>query len=115
MRGDAAHVLGLMGPEAREAAPQLTPLLADKNEGVRVQAAESLWEIERDTKATVPVLTAALKNKDKLLRLEAVRVLGEKMGQAARAAVPALRKALHDSHPEVRRRVAEALRQIDGK
>ena len=46
VRGDAAHVLGLMGPESREAAPQLTPLLADKNEGVRVQAAESLWEIE---------------------------------------------------------------------
>jgi HEAT repeat protein len=48
------------------------------------------------------------------LRLEAVRVLGE-MGRAARAAVPALREALPDTHPEVRLRVAEVLRAIEPK
>jgi HEAT repeat protein len=61
----------------------------------------------------VPALSAALRDKDKVVRMESAKALG-RMGGAARAAVPALTAATKDSDDLVKRAAAQALEQVQG-
>ncbi len=61
--------------------------------------------------ATIPDLIGQLSSNDFHDRQHAAKQLGD-LGLAARGAVPALAKALHDAYPEVRKSAAKALGQI---
>jgi HEAT repeat protein len=62
----------------------------------------------------LPVLKANLKEADGDVRRGAAFVLGE-VGPGAKSAEPALKEALNDSKPEVRRAAGQALERIAGK
>jgi serine/threonine-protein kinase len=95
-REDAAHVV-----------PALADALADKQDDVRLRAAEALGKFGALAKAAVPALVNALNGPD-LVAAEAAKSLG-KIGLAASAAVPALGAALGRSAVDVRREAARAL------
>jgi HEAT repeat protein len=88
VRYKAASLLVRLGPVGKIAIPELRACLKDSNGYVRVKAAEALWTIDKTAPTVlVPVLVAALKNRDPGLRAAAVPVLG-KMGAKAKNAVP---------------------------
>jgi hypothetical protein len=64
LRAAAAYALGRLGPQAREATPDLTGLLGDKALNARWAAAWSLGEIGPDAKAAIPELEECLKRPD---------------------------------------------------
>ena len=59
----------------------------------------------------MPALIDALRDKDKVVRMESARALG-RMGGAARSAVPALTAATKDSDDLVKRAAAQSLEAI---
>ncbi len=60
VRGYAAQVLGELGPEARDALPELRKVLDTVDPYARHQAAMALWRIGKDTNG-IPVLVTELK------------------------------------------------------
>ncbi|MDB5306945.1 MAG: repeat protein [Gemmataceae bacterium] len=119
----AAHALGKMGPKAKAAAPQLAAALKDDSGLVRVEVAKALWKVAAD-KAAVTALAQALADADPSTRHLAAEALGE-VGPSAKAAAPALVRALKDdgfaefSRPgvverrAVREAAAKALMKVD--
>jgi serine/threonine protein kinase len=109
-RRDAAQVLAMLGPTAKDAVPQLRDALNDSDATVRSAAVDALVKIGP---TAIPVLLSGLQNADKQVRLQAAIGLGE-IGEAASAAVPALRRALKDDDESVRLAAEKALRRIAG-
>ncbi|MCC6420184.1 MAG: HEAT repeat domain-containing protein [Gemmataceae bacterium] len=102
VRYNAADLLVRLGPVGKFAAPALRELLQDREARVRVKAAEALWAVERPTVRTLlPVLLAGLKEKEPLVRINALVVLG-RMGSAAKPALPVIGQALTDRDTAVR-------------
>ena len=142
-RRAAARALGRIGPAAKTAAPLLDLATADKDPGVRQEAALAHWRVTgqrnrlivliqllpdpppavRDAgcqalaamqaDAAEAVDVIALLLGEKELRLRAVMTLGA-IGAPARKIEPALRKLLEDRDSEVQLRAAFALWQITG-
>ncbi|MEN6641078.1 MAG: HEAT repeat domain-containing protein, partial [Armatimonadia bacterium] len=111
VKREVAATLGEIGPEARAALPQLTAALKDPNGFVRVAAAKSLYQIDRDASG-VPLLIEALKNYDIVGPRIAADALAE-MGEGARPALPALVTTLKDPAPCAQVAAARALWLID--
>ncbi|MEN6304326.1 MAG: HEAT repeat domain-containing protein, partial [Armatimonadia bacterium] len=111
VKHEVAATLGEIGPEAREALPQLTAALKDPNGFVRVAAAKSLYQIDRDASG-VPLLIEALKDYDIVGPRVAADALA-KMGEGARPALPALVTTLKDPAPCAQVAAARALWLID--
>ncbi|MCI0638514.1 MAG: HEAT repeat domain-containing protein [Gemmataceae bacterium] len=113
VRYKAVALLAKLGPVAKFALDDLRQTLKDANGFVRVKAAEALWRIDSKTPANVllPVLTAALKDKNPELRAAAAPVLGL-LGSKARSAVPALIDATKDKDEGVRVEAVLALGEI---
>ncbi len=89
-----AFALGEIGPAAREAVPDLTPLLAD--DALRPQVAVALMRIDSEqAKKVVPALVEDLKSLDDSRRKGALLAL-ENLGEAAKPAIPALTNCLQD-------------------
>lgn len=88
--------------------PALLEALTDADGGVRQLAAATLVKTGPDA---VPVLTEALKAKDRETRANAAYVLGQ-LGELAQESLPALAKALKDEDKDVRRRAAFAMHNI---
>jgi HEAT repeat protein len=110
----AAEALGQMGPDARAAVPVLTAYLKDDQlSSYHPYYALALSKIDRQAAgAAVPALIAVLDGKAHAIsRQEAARALGE-IGAQARAAVPALRKAVTDPDEAIRSEATEALKKI---
>jgi HEAT repeat protein len=122
----AAEVLGAIGPRAKRAVPELRRQLiarakesrSDVNADYLIKMAEALWKIEGRTKTVVPFLIKMLKHKHWSVRRDAAEVLG-RIGPPARAAIPALTKALRDvdkasgiGNKDVRLSAAEALWRV---
>ena len=107
LRCGAARCLGLLGPKAESAAPQLAQAMSDPEPAVRSDAISALAQLG---KAAVPYLTLALREKDPHARLAAAFYLG-RLGPEA-AAVPDLALALQDKETSVRIEAATALRHI---
>ncbi len=108
VRVGAIRALGGMGPDAKEAVPQLgrALLVNDFKEfnksGVSAAAAEALAKIG---KAGLRALNAGVKSQHADVRRLAV----EALGKAGADAVPLLVDALGDANVDVRRRAAEVL------
>ena len=64
--------------------------------------------------ASVPALIATLTSGNRVARENAARALGC-IGPDARAAIPALTKALQDPHPWVQEQASKALEKIGGQ
>ena len=86
-----------LGPAAKEAAPRLTQLLKHEAPQFRLEAARTLWKVEKDP-AVVPVLVAIVKGDDHMLARKAAEALGE-IGPAAKDALPALKALLPKEEP----------------
>ena len=113
-RALSATLLWKLGLPANSATPKLKSILArDKDEGVRLRAAQALSRIEANPDYVVPHLTKCLKTCSAWGRSEAAKILGE-FEPAAKQALPALKHALKDSNKDVRSSAKEAIRIIEG-
>jgi HEAT repeat protein len=115
LRRTAAHALGMIGPDARQAREVLTAALADEEGYVRVWAATALARVDRrKERVAVATLIAALKDPQHFVRSLAAWELG-RLGagpRALRAALPQLQALLADPDPSVRREASEALKRL---
>jgi HEAT repeat protein len=91
----AIETLGKIGPDAKEAVPALSKIMTEKDIANRVNAAESIWKINKDLKATMPVFLEGLKSEDFHACDEALDAL-EIVGANGKEAVPLLTKILAD-------------------
>jgi len=96
-------ILGIkvLGPAAKEAVPDLVPLLKSDDYSVRGVAADALGLIGADAKAAVPALLVTLEDQVPYVRLSACRALGA-FSAPPKEIVPALEKHLKDPAPEMR-------------
>jgi HEAT repeat protein len=85
----AVRVLGRMGPEAKDAVPQLVAALEDSEPELGGEINFALGAIGPDASAAVPALTAMVNDENDSLRYSAVFALGE-IGPAAAEATSAL-------------------------
>jgi HEAT repeat protein len=100
-RGDGLRGLGILGPAARAAIPDVAKLLDDRN--FAQQAAYTLHQIGPET---APVLSQALKSTNTWTRSRAAGVLGV---SGDKASVPSLMAALKDSDFITKSTAARAL------
>lgn len=118
LRRMAAHALGMLGPDAREATAALTKALEDEQGFVRVWAAAALARVERrKTRLAVSTLLAALKNPQHFVRSLAAWHLG-RLGPAlpeSKVVVADMEGLLHDPDQSVRREAAEALKRLQSR
>lgn len=132
----AVEVLGAIGPAASPAISALLTALDDPSDYVRVKTLESLIaigpeaypqlmqalaekpQLRKDAprrghqQESIPFLVQALSHDDPVLRAFAAEQLGA-LGSRADSALPALKKALADESPEVRRAAEVALRRVE--
>ncbi len=115
LRSAAAQALALLGAEAKEAGAALDKALGDADAGVRISAAQALWEIHKDqAKDVVRVLVEGLKDAKADVRGRAALALG-KMQTTDDKAIAGLEKALRDPDSGVRRKVVFALGEMAAK
>jgi HEAT repeat protein len=107
--GAVIITLGLIGPEAKDAVPDLIPLLTAKDEALPAKAAETLGRIGPAAKAALPNLIAAFKKESNdALRPAAIQAVG----RIGKDGVPLLIEALKHPDALVRASSAEALGRI---
>jgi HEAT repeat protein len=111
----AAEALGEIGAPARQALPALLEAMKGDNDNLRRAAALAVVRLG-ETDNGLPILIKALKHEVPDTRAYTAEVLGQ-VGPPAKKAVGALREAMKDESPAVRKAAAEALRKIehDGK
>jgi HEAT repeat protein len=111
LREEAAAVLAEIGPGAKEALPELRPLLKAEAPALRLRAAIAVWKIERDLKTVLPVLQEALKEGHAGRRGLALQTLTQIGGRALEMA-PVLVALFDDATPQERAVAGNALRQM---
>jgi len=109
-RNAVVVAMGNIGPAAGRAVPCLLDAATNSDFSIRFNALTSLGEIHAQPELVVPVLVAALRNRDES-RVAAEDALGD-FGTDAKAAVPALVELLKDESPQ-RRFAASSLKRID--
>jgi HEAT repeat protein len=112
--GNAAYLLGQIGPAATSAVPALVSVLTNNQNNVRFNSCRALWQIDRQQAKTVlPVLIEILRAKEThpVHLAEAMKLVGE-IGPEASAALPAIREL--ENHPDatVSTRAAEVLKKL---
>jgi HEAT repeat protein len=110
LRGEAAWALARVGPLTPSTVATLRTAMDDRSGHVGVRAAEALWKVSGDAGRAVLALVARLG--DPAVRHAAVQALN-RIGQGAKAAVPALLAALKTKDRLFRESVVMALRKID--
>ena len=112
-RAMSFHGLQNFGPMAKPAIPKLTEALKHKDSYIRVQAAYTIWTIDRQA-AMIDRLIEALNDTriESSHRAMSAEFLGM-IGPRAKAAVQALTGALKDAEALIRVSAAWALLQID--
>jgi HEAT repeat protein len=111
----AAQTLGKIGPPAKEAIPDLTASLSNKNRGLRICAAGALWRITNESDSSLPILIKAVKDGESVAESDthqAIEIL-EDMGPQAKAAVPALLAAHARTEGWARDMLERVLKRID--
>jgi HEAT repeat protein len=111
----AALALGLLGPAAVEAVPELRKTLMGNRDGdVRAAAAHALGDVGAAACPAIPDLLRSLKDSDELVRQWSAYALGE-IGPQAKDGVSELTNLLRDNDAHVRRSAARALARIRGE
>jgi HEAT repeat protein len=110
VQAQGAFGLSQLGPEAREAVPDLIEALK-KDSLVRQNAALALGQIGPDAREAVPALIEVLGDSEWIIRRQAAIALG-RIGPDARAALPALQRLLKDSERQVRDAAREAIAKV---
>jgi HEAT repeat protein len=110
-RGNAAKMLGGIGPGAVAAIPALADRLDDPVSQVREDAADALIQVGPEAVQALAALKDALTDEDHNVRNSASCALGN-IGPKAVPAVPALIKMLKDWNTNVRTNAANALGRI---
>ena len=116
VRRGATFALGKIGPAAKAALPAIRANFDSKAELRPV----SIWAMvhiapddEKIADQAVPLLIAALKREESIVRFHAADTLGL-IAPRARAAIPALEAVSEDPDLHVRKAVTEALKKIKG-
>jgi len=95
---------------AKEAIPDIVPLLKDQDENIRGRVVEALSKL--GAKEAIPDIVPLLKDSDEVVRCSAVDALKE---LGAKEAIPALVPLLKDSDEVVRRSAVDALKELGAK
>jgi HEAT repeat protein len=107
VRRQSANLLGLLGGDARSAAPSLVRVLKDDgNTESRAEAARSLALVWAHS--AIPALTKALKDEAAVVRLAAAESLIA-LGAEAEVVLPALTKSLKSGRPAEQQAAAQLL------
>jgi HEAT repeat protein len=112
VRADAAKILGMIGPKAKDAIPTLVAALRDADADVRAEATDALGKMSPEARAVLPELVRLLDDpagKVRARACETVSVLGpmdEKIIQTI------LRLLKSDPDSETRAEAAEALGRL---
>lgn len=111
-----AQMLGSIGPKAKPAVPVLLEATESSDWGgwLALSAGKALMSIDGQTNVALRVLTNALQHTDSTMRQFALMDL-RKLGPAARAATPAVQKALRDPDAQVREEASKTLNEIDAQ
>lgn len=104
----AALALGKIGPDAKEAVPELSAALKHRIIGVRLRAAQALGRMGSESSDVIPDLIIVLRDKNESVRREASIALG-RIGPSA---VPALAITLKENDRILRRNSLDALAAI---
>ncbi len=111
----ACYALGKIGPAAQAALPALAKQMNSDDEFLQIASVWASLRISPDDpelkEKAVPFLVKALVDVREHVRIEAAYMLGE-MGDIAKGAVPALKRAADDKSPAVRAAAASALEQL---
>jgi HEAT repeat protein len=121
----AVQALAQIGPDAMSAVPSLLPILVRGSQLARVAAAAALLNIDLKWAAhsavaeaitcTIPVLIEAVESSgDRVARQSAAKALGL-IGRDAKAAIPALTRALEDKDRRIQDEAAKALAKIEDR
>jgi HEAT repeat protein len=110
VRRNAVWAVGQFGPAARGAAGDLVGLMEDEDPVIRVEAAASLWRIERNAKAASK-LTEMLRSNDATGSFAAAVALGE-LGPEVPGALKALVEALRHPDEDTRRAATRSLGRL---
>jgi HEAT repeat protein/S1-C subfamily serine protease len=100
-RVSACDLLAALGPEAKNAVPDLLELIQDKDDILRAKALKALSEIGFITQADLPKVVNAMKDPKSEVRLNAILAIRH-MGEEADLAVPGLIERLKDESGDVR-------------
>lgn len=111
VRRDAVVALGQGGPASAAAVPDLILALDDADTGVRLNAALALGNIGSQAGSALPALTRVIRDRltDRDVWREAVIAVPKIGSGKAEEVLPALRPALKDADPRVRKSAALAL------
>jgi HEAT repeat protein len=110
LRGEATWALARVSPLAPGTAATLGAAVNDRSGHVGIRAAEALWKVSGDASRAVMAIVARLGDPE--VRHTAVQAL-YRIGQGAKAAVPALLIAMKSKDRLFRESVVMALRKID--
>jgi HEAT repeat protein len=102
--------LGYVGPDAKEAIPQLLALLKTTGRDEKPDLTEALGNIHQNA-PLVPALLPQLQDNSYAIRLCTVQALA-KFGPEAKDAIPALTALLEDDDDEVSDAAVEALAAV---
>lgn len=106
----AVHALGSI--EAPRSAPTLARATESTDRELRYSALEALLDLDQEDDALVPLFLRFVADPDAEVRVRVIEALGS---LGAVEAVPAIKRALEDRVPEVRRAAVEALAEIDDR
>jgi HEAT repeat protein len=113
VRGKAIIVLTFLHRVPQEVEAALYEALHDEEPMVALSAAECLWRVKKESRASLPLLRKSLTAPLLQQRSLAALTLAD-MREAAVDALPELRRALNDSNPHTRYAVVEALAACGG-
>jgi len=110
LRGEATWALARVSPLAPGTAAALRAAMNDRSGYVSVRAAEALWKVSGEDGRAILAIVARLNDPE--IRQAAVQALN-RIGQGAKAAVPALLTAVKSKDRLFRESAIMALRKID--
>jgi len=113
VRISCAQALAFIGPNARDAGPDLLKMFGQGNSHEKIMVCQAFGTIGPCSSArqVVKVMLSGLSGADKHLQLAVVQALGA-MGSEAEAAIPVLTERLTDSDGELRRAAVRSLARI---
>jgi HEAT repeat protein len=107
----AISTLGLFGPEAQAALPEIRSLLNSSNPGLRDNAALALWRVAQD-RSVIPLLMNELaQTRDYPTCVGIIKAFGE-IGPAAKEAIPVMLEKVNQRNAPQDRYALRSLRDI---